>query len=611
MIWTHLLAFAAPPSAGALTTEVEPLALLNPDLSQDSGEGLGQGDKIADNGIPDGWRGRIRSGTVTLTARERGTEVAYSADANATWGSVRVPASSGQSFQLTTALNTDGAHKATLGIAYAGENGLISWDPRTIATESPGWHDVTVRGMAPEGTTEVFVRLLLAAQDGADSFLVDPIVLERVTAASRSTRFDLPRVILFTIETFRWDHASMHGYDRATTPNLARLAAEGAVFTQHRVQAPFTRPSLSSLVTSRFPSSVGVMDNTAVLPMSADTVAERFAGSGYVTGAFLAQYILGQEFNFNQGFHAFHHYQNDTTADRVGQDLMPWLQAHADDNQFVWVHLFDPHGPYRPPEPWASTFEGDATWAADTQKLEPGTGNERGPVIPDYVYDAGQDERRHYVARYDAGIAYADAKLGELIDWLEATGQASDTLVIVSADHGESMTDHGRYFAHGSLYEHDLHVPLVVWAPGRVPAGTVVDERSDHLDLVPTMLDYAGLAQPHELKGHSLRGRIEGGTAPEPYSVAMEGKRAAVVSDDLKVIVEDGVAVAAYDLAADPDEAENVLAQRSDDVEALVKGYERWIAERLKDDAPAPAAPVERAMSEEEIEMLRSLGYIE
>jgi arylsulfatase A-like enzyme len=607
---------ATGPDRSVLQVQTDTMDLPNPTLGEDTGHAYGFGDATAANALPDGWRTSLKEGKVTYAAGSSATHVTYTG-AKGTVLSKIWPAQAGDSFVLTTTLDTGAtrSHPGSIGVAFLKQGELVDYALHRLETEYAGTQPVEIRASAPVGTDQVAVRWVWtgdATKNGA--FDIGPLKLTRVRAQSRAVVFPLQHVFLVTIETFRADHAGLYGYDRATTPNLARIAAQGAVFRNHSPQAPFTRPSLSSLVTSRYPVSLGITENVPPLPPEANTVAEMFADNGYVTGGFVAQFLLSAHYGFNQGFHSFYNHPNDTPASRVFQDLLPWIDAHTADNTFTWMHLFDPHGPYHPQIP---KFQGDAIWQADTRSLTAGTGKLTGPFIPGYVLDPGDLERRHYVANYDSEIASVDQKVGELIDKLTTLGLADRSMVIITADHGESMTDHDRWFCHGSLYEHDLHVPLVVWAPGRVKPGTVVEARTTHLDLVPTMLDYAGAKAPPGLKGKSLRGLLDGGTAPtQAYSVAVVGEgeeeQVAIGSDSpLKVIVDhSGNAVEAYDLAKDPNELVNVATTRKAEVDPIVTGWRAWMATQLADDERAKPAPT-RTMSEEEEEKLRALGYVE
>jgi arylsulfatase A-like enzyme len=608
---------AAAPRSDTLQITTTPLTILNPTLGIDDGSITSFADKTPGNHHPDGWRTKVRKGSLTVTRNTPHTvRFAYSAGTTGHLRSTEIPVRPGETLVMDTRLR---APKGTppsgsFGIAFGNEHGVADYANRRLESTDGEWRDIHIRATAPRDATRAFVRWIIDSdRDGA--FEVTPVTVRRVTAESRSVAFDVRRVFLVTIETFDVDHASIYGYERETTPNLARMAAEGALFTRHYVQAPFTRPSLSSLVTSRYPTALGVTDNVTILDDSVTTVAERFASAGYVTGGFLAQYILAQHYGFNQGFHTFRNYKNDTAAGVVFDDLMPWLASHQRDNLFLWLHLFDPHGPYRPVDGWVNRYENDAIWAADTQQLTPGKGKTTGPFIPEYVFDAGHTNRRWYVSNYDSEITYTDQKLGELLDSLRNSGLDEQSIVVVTADHGESMTEHDRYFCHGSLYDHDLRVPLIIWAPGRINPGTIVTERTAHLDLVPTLLDYAGVAVPPELMGASLRGVINGSSAPEPFTMSSIGAGdrhlIAVVADGEKKLVLDQHyrVLEYYDLALDPREMRNLASSKKSEADRIARDFSTWYEGVLALDRPVEVQ--ERELSKEEIEQLRALGYME
>jgi arylsulfatase A-like enzyme len=216
------------------------------------------------------------------------------------------------------------------------------------------------------------------------------------------------------------------------------------------------------------------------------------------------------------------------------------------------------------------------------------------------------------VAGYDGDIATVDDQLGQLWRYVRGKGWGDDTLVVVTADHGESMTEHGRFFCHGSLYDHDLHVPMVMWGPGRVPAGQRVDAPTSHVDVLPTLLDYAGLPVPQGLHGVSLKGattaRPAGGI---PFALAAHGKGdklrwAARDTGGTKVIVDRaGRLELAYDVTADPGETKDVSATKAArDLAARVKA---WLAT----DSWVPPETRTQTLDDEDVARLRELGYVE
>ncbi len=624
-----LVALAAAGPASPLLTSTVAVDLPNPTLLVDDGTTRWGADTTAQNGRPDGWNYQVATGSLSFApgeaeGKQATTTVTVAPGTTGSMSTPDLPATAGSNWVLRTRVHTGGKPMpVSLGVAFMAAKGskepVVGLASHRVEPDGEGWRDVEILATAPAGTERLRLRWVAtgAGTTEAASFQMEPITLSRLEASSTARALALPHVFLVTIETFRWDHASLYGYDRATTPNLARVAGEGAYFTRHYVQAPYTRPSLSSLVTSRYPAALGIADNVQSLSRDVTTVAELFSGAGYLSGGFLAQFLLSSQFGFHQGFHAFFNHPNDTDAGVVASELVQWMSDHPKDNTFVWTHLFDPHGPYRPSAEWAGRFVGDELWNRDDVTLAAGVAKARGSVIPAYVYDEGKQQRRHYVAGYDADIAYADHRLGEIFAQIDKMGWRDSSLVIVTADHGESMTDHEKFFAHGTLYDHDLHVPMVVWAPGRVPAGAVVSERSSHLDIVPTLLDYAGIKAPTNLQGRSLRGLMSpGGKAPQPFTVASvgaaEAETTAVYGDKgLKVVVDAaGKVVEAYDLGVDPAEKVNVAEARSAEATAMAASFSTWMKKQLTDEAPKPKRPA-RQVDDAEAEMLRQLGYME
>ena len=619
---------AGTPGASALTVVEEDLSILNLSLTEDGGGLTGFGDTDANNGIPDGWRYNLKSGKLSFEKSpprdgQEWVTVRYDQGTAANLLSRHVPAKEGETFVLTASLDTgEGTplHPGAFGIAFFRGQEFLDWGLHRVENEFPGAQAIEIRATAPAGTDMMRVRwhFMEDAKKPGGTFSFAVPIVKRLTAQSRTRTFPLKHIFLLTVETFRSDHTTMRGYARATTPNLARIAEEGAYLDRHYVQAPYTRPSLSSLVTSQFPASLGVRDNVDFLPSTATTVSERFAEGGYVTAAFLAQYVLSQHYGFNQGFHYFYNYKNDTPGEEVWNAFQPWFKEHAPDNTFTWVHLFDPHGPYHPSDERRARFEGDALYNADDQKLTPGKGAATGMFVPAYVYDEGELERRHYVAGYDAEISGIDEQIGAFIDSLKSAGIANESMVVVTADHGESMTDHDRWFCHGNLYEHDLRVPMIVWAPGRVKPGTRIDARTTHLDIVPTLLDYAGVPLTGRVNGTSMRPLLDGSGGPtHTFSFAGVGKaekeQIAILGDGpLKVIVDhQGVPVEVYELAKDPEERTNLVATRAAEAADVAKRFRAWLESETAGGPAAAPVQLGRELAPDERERLKALGYIE
>jgi len=390
------------------------------------------------------------------------------------------------------------------------------------------------------------------------------------------------RNILFvTIDTLRADALGADG-GRAVTANLDKLAAHGARFTFAHSHAVVTLVSHASMLTGRYPYEHGIRDNTGYrLSSTQPTVATLLKGQGYATGAFVGGYPLDHQFGLGIGFDVYDDHftgasgpevnDRERPADAVVKVALDWLGKQTS-KWFAWVHLYDPHAPYQPPAEWAARFPSDP---------------------------------------YLGEVSWTDAALGPLFDSLASQTRA--TLVIVTGDHGESLGEHGELTHSLFAYEPTLHVPLIVStvAPGdRDPKtkGVVIDSPVRHVDLLPTILDSAGIRADAALPGVTLRNAIASSGAQErpTYFEAMSATVTrgwaplrGVLVDREKYI--DLPIPELYDLKADPKEARNVVNQQIDRARVL---YETL---KLFNVAPPARAQQETAAT---LERLRSLGYI-
>ncbi len=280
-------------------------------------------------------------------------------------------------------------------------------------------------------------------------------------------------VLLITLDTLRADRVGCYGYREVQTPVLDRLAAEGVRFADAVTVTPTTLPAHTSMMTGLYPPRHGVRNNGIYrLAGEYETLAKRFSGGGYATAAFLGAFVLERRFGLATGFDVYDD-QITNPGGAAGDALNPqrpgnlvvdpaldWLESHARTKPerpfFVWVHLFDPHAPYTPPEPF----------------------------------------RSHYAARpYDGEVAFTDFQVGRLMDQLDRLGLAQRTVTIAVGDHGEGLGDHGESTHSLLIYESTMHVPLIVHGPGLIPAGRVVADRVvSVVDLAPTILELVGLA---------------------------------------------------------------------------------------------------------------------
>ncbi|MCY2929841.1 MAG: sulfatase [Planctomycetota bacterium] len=293
-------------------------------------------------------------------------------------------------------------------------------------------------------------------------------------------------VVLISIDTCRADRLSCYGYARPSTPHIDALAAEGVLFANALTPVPATTPAHSSMLTGSYPPTHGVrMNNGERLPDSNVTLAETLKKAGYRTGAFVGGFPVDARFGLNQGFDTYDGQYtrqrfpdlpaDERTAEEVSRPAMAWLDKNADKPFFLFLHYYDAHLPYAPPPPYASTFADDP---------------------------------------YAGEIAYVDHWIGQVIDRLRAIGAYEDTLVIVTADHGESLNEHNET-SHGYfMYQSTMHVPLVIRLP-HARKGLKEEGNVSLVDIVPTVLDLAGLEPPSQVQGISLRGPLEGGALPD------------------------------------------------------------------------------------------------
>jgi arylsulfatase A-like enzyme/Flp pilus assembly protein TadD len=375
-------------------------------------------------------------------------------------------------------------------------------------------------------------------------------------------------IILITVDTLRADSTGFAGSTRVKTPFLDSLAAKGTVFANAHAHNVVTLPSHANILTGLLPYQHGIRDNAGfTLDAKHETVATILKRAGYTTGAFVGAFPLDARFGLDQGFDvyddnygkgqaAFDFSIQERRADAVLQAASAWWRSNEGKKRFLWVHVYDPHAPYAPPEPYASEYRDNP---------------------------------------YLGEIAYVDRQLADAFGAL--TG---DPLIVVTGDHGEALGDHGE-ITHGLFaYEATLKVPLLVSGGGA--ARGVRNENVRHVDIVPTILEAVGVPLPATLAGTPL---FRGG-ARDTYFESLSANLnrgwaplTGVIRGGVKYI--DLPVVELYDLPADPGEKNNVANERRRDVDAARK----FLAPLRASLTPAP-----RTISAEAMARLRSLGYV-
>jgi arylsulfatase A-like enzyme len=494
------------------------------------------------------------------------------------------------------------------------------------------------------------VTLSLSATDekaGTLAFWGAPAVRQRV-ARQAGTAGRPQTVILLQADTLRADHLDLYGYGRPTAPALRRLAGEGAHFLHAITQTSWTKAASPAVLASLYPSTHGVHAFADRLPASATTIAEIYRKAGYATVSFSSVLFTGQFTNLHQGFEELH--ESESTVGRAGprgaktareyvDRLLDWLEDHRDVPAFVYLHVFDPHSPYEPNRPY------DTLWAdprrredylAALEKLKRVVEDpflaQRGMATRGELLKAGIDPDwflQYSKDWYDGSIRGMDAEIGRLVERLEGLGLRERSLLAFFADHGEEFHEHGRMWHGQGVYGEMIRVPLVLWGPGRVPPALRIDEPVQLIDVMPTLLDLNGLEAPKEAQGVSLRPLLTAGGAagrgkrrpviaekqplsPTHHPLASESY--AIIEGEWKLVHNavrppEAPEFELFRFYKDPLDAKNVAAEHPEVVARLTRLLDEWRryaqAARIKPDSEAT-----RGMSAEQLEHLRSLGYI-
>jgi arylsulfatase A-like enzyme/Flp pilus assembly protein TadD len=396
-------------------------------------------------------------------------------------------------------------------------------------------------------------------------------------------------VLLITIDTLRSDRVGAFGGPAGLTPTLDRLASEGIRLTRAYTAAPLTLPAHASILTGISPPVHGIRTNGLFrLGPTLPTLATVLKAAGYRTGAFVGAFVLDARFGLNRGFDVYddrygekHGDESEGAEQRAEEVIRParaWINQWsnpqpATDNPhwFAWIHLYDPHEPYSAPEPYASS-----------------------------------------AAPYDAEVAYTDAMIGKLLSDLAGAHQLDRTLLIVAADHGESLGEHGER-SHGVFaYDVTLRVPWIIWA-GTSLRGQSWNGLARLVDLAPTTLDLVGRPAPPEFEGRSLVDAMATGetASPPAYFEAMDANLTrgwapltGIISGQHKLI--DLPIPELYDLGADPRETTNVFSREGGRARAL----QSLLGTRTGEFAARGSAGAETRLSADARQRLQALGYV-
>ncbi|HMF96808.1 MAG TPA: sulfatase-like hydrolase/transferase [Vicinamibacterales bacterium] len=398
-------------------------------------------------------------------------------------------------------------------------------------------------------------------------------------------------LLLITLDTTRADRIHAYGFDGIETPNLDRLAREGVLFEQAVAPAPLTLPAHSSIFTGQFPPAHGVRDNGGFfLDDRETTLAERLQARGFATGGFVGAYVLDHKWGIAQGFQTYFDdfdltkYQSLSLAsvDRPGNEVadraLAWLDTVRSSRFFGWVHFYDAHSPYTPPEPFKSRYA-----------------------------------NRPYIGE----IAFVDSQVGRLLAYLDDYDLARNTIVVVMGDHGESLGEHGEGTHGFFVYQATMHVPLLIRAPYDAMSGRRVTDTVRSIDILPTTLELLGIKATDRLEGTSVVPLMTGSKKElglAAYSEAIYPRFHFGWSDLRALTAGRYKFVAAprpelYDLQQDPTETKNIYSERQalgDRLNQELVALEGQMTASASPGAAKGAAEIDP----EARERLAALGYV-
>jgi arylsulfatase A-like enzyme/cytochrome c-type biogenesis protein CcmH/NrfG len=395
-----------------------------------------------------------------------------------------------------------------------------------------------------------------------------------------------PNVVVITIDTLRADHLGCYGYKQIRTPNIDALASEGVRFERAYTPVPVTLPAHTVIFTGTYPTLSGMHDFSGnKLNPSQPTLASLLKQHGYSTGAVIGSAVLDSRFGLNQGFDFYYDHfdfnrlqesnleEMERPGNAVADVALDWLAKNHSNKFFLWMHLYDPHYPYRPPAPFSEQY-----------KDRP----------------------------YDGEIAFADAQVGRLIDFLKANGLYRNTLIVLSGDHGESLGEHGEKTHGFFIYNATLHVPVIIRLPGN-SAASVVSEMVSLADLTPTVLQALKFEVPSQVQGQNLLPLMAPKKPGESRNLYAEtflprlhfnwSELRSVETEKYQFI--DAPKPELYDLSTDPGETHNLYAEKKAVSEELRARLAALISQYTAGQELAQKTGLDPAL----MERLKSLGY--
>lgn len=436
-------------------------------------------------------------------------------------------------------------------------------------------------------------------------------------ASAQVSNNNRPNVVFIIINAARADHLGTYGYKRDTAPNIDRLAKKAVIFEQAIAQAHWTLPSLASILTSRYPHTLGIYERGQKIPEEELTLAEILKRYGYKTAAFVGGLDTDAAFGFAQGFD---YYFDETKDSPIGsfKDIIPnaieWLKDNKNNKFFLLIHGYDVHPPFNQPAPYKDMYDPDYKGIIDELPLDYSLLKN---IRKDSVFINGKtvklskEDINHIIANYDAGISYADKLIGEFLNTIDNLDLSSNTIIIITSEHGEELLDHGSFdrFGKSNLYDEVIRVPLIIKNPNIDFKGERITNQVQLIDIMPTILDFLGIPIDRESQGLSLAPLIQKRGVKDDFNQYVYSEAGlqkwAIRTSQWKLIYDNG-SYQLYNLKEDNLEVNNLAVKRPEVVYEFAQRLSQW---RQETGTEIGLYETRIELSEEMREKFKKAGY--
>ena len=422
-----------------------------------------------------------------------------------------------------------------------------------------------------------------------------------------------PNLIILLIDALRKDHMGVYGYHRQTTPNIDRFSREVTVLPEVISQSSWTNPSVASLFSLLYPSVHGLNSysesRASALDRKIVTLAEILKEKGYATGAFVANHWVCRRLQYDQGFDTFDRINLDykPRASEVNKKALAWIGRNKDRPFFAYVHYMDVHGPYNPPEAYASFFQSTGTRPMTKKEA-------RRLAYLSVGRKKDNNDLNYYIDRYDGEIRYIDDQIERFLKKLTQNELMDNSIIIITSDHGEAFFEHG-FCDHGSsLYNEEIVIPFIIQLPPPLQFPDLKMHRTELIDVIALLLELLGYSLPYEADGGG-EAISSGAVFSQEISGEQRGiPKMTIIKDDFKAIypVEKMGVTELYNLKEDYSEQNNLIDVYPRKSEELEEELESWQKDKLRKRATLGIEEFTVGIEDDKtLEQLKALGYIQ